>query len=187
MSQDLEISPKTVSLQKLLGDSSLTESGLFEGLELFLKSATYEEIEEYEKSLAIAGITGREEFNDRFMRHYLDGGMYARTIFLPKGIFAIGKVHKGPYIDIMISGDMTINSYHSDGRIDLTERVNGFNYLKGWAGRKRVGFAHEDTLWITVDLCKSENIDNAECEIALDNLAQYNKMIGEKCQSLPPQ
>lgn len=72
------------------------------------------------------------------------GSMYAREIFIPKGATIVSRVYKRAYVDIMLSGDVTIND--TNGSIRLT----GANILEGTPGRKRAGHAHEDTRWITV-------------------------------------
>jgi hypothetical protein len=72
------------------------------------------------------------------------GSLYVRKIVIPKGAALTSRVYKRNYADIMISGDITIND--SNG----TYRLTGFNLLEGNAGRKRAGFAHEETIWVTV-------------------------------------
>jgi len=72
------------------------------------------------------------------------GSMYAREIFIPKGVMITSRVYKRGYVDIMLSGDITITD--TNGRYRLT----GINILEGPSGRKRAGYAHEDTRWITV-------------------------------------
>ena len=72
------------------------------------------------------------------------GSMYTRQIKIPAGTVITSRVYKRAYVDIMISGDITISD--SNG----TYRLSGYNVLEGTPGRKRAGFAHEDTYWITV-------------------------------------
>lgn len=71
-------------------------------------------------------------------------GMYTRQIMIPKGTLLTGRVHLFDYVDIMLSGDITVAT--ADGPV----RYTGHNVLHGKAGRKRAGYAHEDTYWITV-------------------------------------
>jgi len=72
------------------------------------------------------------------------GSMYTREIFIPKGVGITSRVYKRGYVDIMLSGDITIED--SNG----VRRLIGCNILEGTAGRKRAGVANEDTRWITV-------------------------------------
>ena len=71
-------------------------------------------------------------------------GMYAREILIPKGTLLTGRVHLFDYVDIMLSGDITVAT--AEG----AKRFTGDNVFQGVAGRKRAGYAHEDTRWITV-------------------------------------
>lgn len=79
------------------------------------------------------------ETKERFI-----GSMYCREIFIPKGVMITSRVYKRGYVDIMLSGDITITDTNG------TYRLTGINILEGPSGRKRAGLAHEDTRWITV-------------------------------------
>ena len=71
-------------------------------------------------------------------------GMYTRQIMIPRDTLLTGRVHIEDYVDIMLSGDISIAT--PDG----VKRYTGYNVFHGKAGRKRAGYAHEDTHWITV-------------------------------------
>lgn len=73
------------------------------------------------------------------------GGMYLRKIAIPKGTLATGAIHKFNHYDIMISGDITVST-----DTDQPKRLSGFNFMEGEKGKKRAGYAHEDTHWITI-------------------------------------
>ncbi len=72
------------------------------------------------------------------------GSMYAREILIPKGVVITSRVYKRGYVDIMLSGDITIKDTNG------SRRLKGCHILEGVAGRKRAGYAHEDTRWITI-------------------------------------
>lgn len=71
-------------------------------------------------------------------------GLYAREIVIPKGALMTGRVHKHQHVSVMVRGDMTV----------LTEagmqRVKGYHCWICEPGTKRVGYAHEETVWLTV-------------------------------------
>jgi len=83
-------------------------------------------------------------------------GMYVRKILIPKGTFLTSKVWLEPYLDIMVSGDITVFTEHG------TKRMTGLNVLPGRKLRKRVGVAHEDTVWITVHRTDDLVLDGLE-------------------------
>ena len=65
------------------------------------------------------------------VEHRFVNGMYAREITIPKGTMLTGRVHKFGYVDIMLSGDITVAT--PDG----VKRFTGTNIFEGFAGRKR--------------------------------------------------
>jgi hypothetical protein len=79
--------------------------------------------------------------------HRHSGGIYAREITIPKGALLTGRIYHEDHFDIMVSGDITVSS--DDG----VKRLTGFNLFEGKAGKKRAGYANEDTRWITFHKC----------------------------------
>lgn len=78
------------------------------------------------------------------VNHMFSGGIYAREITIPKGTLLTGRIHKFDHFDIMLSGDVTVST--DSGEV---KRLTGLNIMEGKAGKKRAGYAHEDTHWIT--------------------------------------
>lgn len=84
----------------------------------------------------------------------LTNGMYTREIIIPKNTVLTGRVHKYPYVDIMLSGDITVAT--PDG----LKRLTGPNICDGKPGRKRAGYAHEATHWVTVHRTDQVELDD---------------------------
>ena len=116
--------------------------------------------------------------------HYIHGGMYARQITIPKDTILTGHIYKFDHFDVMVSGDITVSTDSGE-----TKRIKGYNCFKGMSGKKRAGYAHEDTTWITFhpfsgkdgdeiqDFITANNFEELEffnCEI---NKADYKSMI----------
>jgi len=78
------------------------------------------------------------------VNHRFSGGIYAREITIPKGTLLTGRIHKFDHFDIMLSGDVSVST--DTGEV---KRLTGLNIMEGKAGKKRAGYAHEDTHWIT--------------------------------------
>lgn len=76
--------------------------------------------------------------------HRIHGGMYGREITIPKDTILTGQIYKFDHFDVMISGDITVSTDTGE-----TKRLTGYNCFQGMAGKKRAGYAHEDTVWIT--------------------------------------
>jgi len=90
---------------------------------------------------SIPGHLGEDPFP---LKHTFAEGVYIRELFIPKGYFLVGKLHRDSYASFILSGDMSV----------LTEegvrRVKGPCWNVAPEGIKRFGFSHEDTVWVTV-------------------------------------
>lgn len=82
--------------------------------------------------------------------HWYSGGIYAREITIPAGVLLTGRIYKDDHFDVMVYGDVTVTT--DDGR----KRLTGFNLSKGNQGKKRAGYTHKETRWIT--FCSSEEM-----------------------------
>jgi len=103
--------------------------------------------------------------------HRFSGGIYAREITIPKDTFLTGRIYKEDHFDIMVSGDITVSS--DDG----IKRISGFNIFKGLRGKKRAGYAHEDTRWITFHSSKELADDSYLDAMTCESFAQLRKYI----------
>jgi hypothetical protein len=74
--------------------------------------------------------------------HHFAPGLYARELFIPAGTVLTGKTHRNEHFNICI-GDITV--WTEDGM----KRLSGYHRLVSSPGTKRVGYTHEDTVWIT--------------------------------------
>ncbi len=76
--------------------------------------------------------------------HHFAPGVYMREILIPKGATVTGKIHKTEHLNILSQGELTV--WTEDGM----KRLKASQVIKSLPGIKRVGHAHEDTVWITV-------------------------------------
>lgn len=118
--------------------------------------------------------------------HRFSGGIYSREITIPKGTLLTGRIHKFDHFDIMLSGDVTVSTDNGE-----VKRLKGLNILEGKAGKKRAGYAHEDTHWITFhsaeerdpeemyELLTCESFEELEGFYKALNQQDYNLMIQE--------
>lgn len=94
-------------------------------------------------------------------------GMYTRQILIPKGTIITGRVHLYDYVDIMLSGDISVATQ------DGVKRYSGYNVFHGAAGRKRAGYAHDDTHWITIHNSKIKDGDEFYNTLTVQSLSDY--------------
>ena len=91
--------------------------------------------------------------------HHFADGVYMRELLIPKGCCLTGKIHKTEHMNILSQGEMTV--WTESGM----KRLSASTVIKSLPGIKRVGFAHEDSIWITVH-------HNPEGEKDLDKLEE---------------
>lgn len=138
-----------------------------------------DDVENFETFMIDNGLNQRDEINEHCLEEKLVGKLYCRRLIIPKGVFLTGRVHKKPYLDIFISGDVTVKSFCHDGEIESTTRLNSFEFLNGKPGRKRVLFAHEETIWLTIDPVEVEDVTKAEDDMSTPSLNDFNEVM--KC------
>lgn len=90
-------------------------------------------------------------------------GVYAREVFIPKGSLLVGRIHKHACISIMNIGDKTTIS--EDGAM----RIKAPFATISKPGIKRVGYAHEDTIWTTIHATQERDLKKLEDELFCDS------------------
>ena len=93
----------------------------------------------------------------------LEHGLYTRTLFIPKGCELVGKIHRKPCVNIVAKGDITI----------MTEtgllRVQAGYTVTSPAGIQKIGYAHEDTIFINVFRTDETDIREIEKDLICEN------------------
>lgn len=90
------------------------------------------------------------------IKHTFAHGTYAREIMIPSGVCCTGKVHKYDDLNIVPYGHMQVLT--EDG----FKEVKGPCTFTGCAGVKKIGYAIEDTLWITIHATEETDLDIIE-------------------------
>ncbi len=106
------------------------------------------------------------------LKHSFGDGVYVREIFNPKGALIITKIHKIAHPFFLLMGDMSI----------LTEegikRIKAPYYGITPAGTKRIIYAHEDVVFVTVHVTKETDLNKIEEEIIAKDFSEIDG--GEK-------
>ena len=108
--------------------------------------------------------------------HYFAPGLYAREITIPKGAVLTGKIHLFGHINIISKGDISVLTEQG------VKRIKAPATIVSEPGIKRVGFAHEETVWTTVHACTELDADSAEKALVVDTFEQFEVA---KCHLLP--
>lgn len=110
--------------------------------------------------------------------HYFSDGIYAREIFIPKGTLLVGKIHKTQHLNICSQGEISV----------LTE--NGMQRIKAPftmscpPGTKRIGYAHENTVWTTIHGTHETDLDALENELISKNHEQTELLNENEIQQI---
>jgi hypothetical protein len=94
------------------------------------------------------------------VEHTIKDGMYMRKLFIPKGSLIVGKIHKLDCINIVAQGDISVVTETGSARVGA-----GYTVVSP-AGLQKVGYAHEDTVFINVFRTDETDIDEIEDAIA---------------------
>lgn len=103
--------------------------------------------------------------------HHFSDGVYARELFIPKGTLLTGKIHKFRQLNIMTRGVMDVLVD------DQIKRVTAPFVVVSPAGTKRVAYAHEDTVWITIHGTEETDLEKIEQHFIAENDADYSAFL----------
>ncbi len=118
---------------------------------------------------------------DMPLRHFFAKGLYARELTIPKNCCLTGAIHKHQHINIIVKGDITVATEQG------LRRIQAPAVLISEPGTKRAGFAHEDTVWITVHATDATEVESAEAELVTNDFQDYERFLEEqKCLSQLP-
>jgi hypothetical protein len=110
--------------------------------------------------------------------HHFADGLYAREITIPKGTLVVGKVHAGEHLNIVSKGEISVIT--EDG----VRRIKAPCTLVSRPGTKRVGYAHEDTVWTTIHANPENEHDLERLEARLIAIDIDTLPTGEELQKL---
>ncbi len=99
--------------------------------------------------------------------HHFSEGVYAREIMIPKGTTLTGKIHKFEHLNIISKGDISVLTENG------IERLRAPCTLVSKPGTKRVGYAHEDTVWTTIHATKERDLAKIEAEFVVNSYLEF--------------
>lgn len=93
--------------------------------------------------------------------HVFADGLYAREIVIPAGTLLTGKIHGFEHINIVSKGSISVVTEHG------ARRISAPCTFVAQPGTKRLGYAHEDTVWTTIHALPNDVRDPDEAEALL--------------------
>lgn len=117
------------------------------------------------------------------LKHTFSDGIYVREIFIPKGMYIVGKIHKHAHPNFLMSGEVDVVT--KDGK----ETIIGPCSMISPAGTKRALYAKTDLVWITIHHNPTNTQDPEKLEkiVIADSFEEYDKfekLQGKKVVSL---
>ena len=106
--------------------------------------------------------------------HHFARGLYAREMRVPAGTVWVGKIHKYPCLNFIMSGVAEIRS--DQGAM----RVKAPCVFESGSGTKRAFVAVTDLVWVTVHPTKETDLSRLEAELiaeTYDQLPAYRVMV----------
>lgn len=99
------------------------------------------------------------------VKHMFCKGVYCREIYMPKGTLAIGHAHSEECLNIVVSGSVSVVV---DGEV---KRVSAPACFVSLPGVRKIGYVHEDTIWITVHPTRDYDIATIEAKMIVKSEA----------------
>jgi hypothetical protein len=103
--------------------------------------------------------------------HHFAQGLYAREITIPKGTLLTGKIHLFEHLNIISKGDISVMT--EDG----IKRIVAPATIISKPGIKRVGYAHEETVWTTIHACTETDVEKIEEALVVETYEEFERAL----------
>jgi hypothetical protein len=106
-------------------------------------------------------------------------GIYARELFVPKGALIVGKIHKRPHLNIVLKGKISVASEKGKHYFEAP------CILPCKPGDKRVGYAEEDTIWVSIHMTEhlgEDKLEEVEDEVIAKSYEEFDAMKALECK-----
>jgi hypothetical protein len=111
------------------------------------------------------------------LKHSFSEGMYVREIFIPKGTYLVGKIHKHSHPNFLLKGEVLVIT-EGEGREYLRAPLS----MISPPGTKRALYAITDLVWVTVheNRTNTQDLSELEKEIIASTYEEYERFIEGK-------
>lgn len=104
---------------------------------------------------------------DMPVKHHFAKSVYGRELFIPKGTVLTGHIHKYSQLNVLVSGDISVLTEEG------VKRVQPPFVIVSPAGTKRIAYAHEDTIWLTVHGTDETDVEKIEEQFIAHTEQEY--------------
>lgn len=101
------------------------------------------------------------------VKNHFCNGVYARELFIPKNVIIVGKIHKYQNLNMLVKGRLMVSIDDN-----ITE-VNAPFVVVSPAGTKRIVYAIEDSIWITIHRTDELDLNKIEEHFIAQNEQEW--------------
>ncbi len=95
--------------------------------------------------------------------HHFAPGIYARELRIPAGVLLTGKIHKTEHLNMLVKGRIEISNAEGSKEMIAPQ------IFVSPPGTKRAGYAHEDSVWVTIHATTETDLEQLERDIVVDS------------------
>jgi len=111
------------------------------------------------------GTKHSQEMQETYpLKQTLEGGLYTRELFMPKGHIIVSMIHRQQHPSFLLKGKV---SYLTDSGELVT--VTAPHLIFTQIGTQRVLYIHEDTNWCCVYKTDAKTFEEAEADVYTDD------------------
>ena len=134
-----------------------------------IRGMMWEKIKEFQNKLnELEGVLNpepgeqREEGWDKYfpLKQHLEGGLYTRELFMPKGSVVVSMIHKQNHPSFLLKGELSYLT--DDGEV---VRIKAPHKIFTKIGTQRVLYMHEDCTWCCVYKTNAKTFEEAEADV----------------------
>lgn len=112
------------------------------------------------------------------LTHHFADGVYARELLIPKDAVIVGKIHRHAHLNFLMKGDISVLTEHG------IKRIQAPAVIASSPGIKRAGYAHEDTIWITVHATTETDLEKIEDQVICKSFDEFERIAADQVKQL---
>lgn len=127
-----------------------------------------------------AGAPQSKEMSEMYpLKQHIEGGLYTRELFMPKGSLVVSMIHKQQHPSFLLKGKV---SYLTDS--GELKTIVGPHTIFTQTGTQRVLYIHEDTEWCCVYKTDAKTFEEAEADVYTNNYKELPQETINKIKGL---
>lgn len=105
------------------------------------------------------------------LKHAFGDSVYVREVFIPKGSFLVGKIHRHAHANFISQGSVIVVTEHAG-----VEKLEAPCTMISPKNTKRAVYANEDTIWTTIHVTDERELEKIEEEVIAKSYAEIGEI-----------